>query len=302
MLIKFSPKQTKILKFVLYYFGLCGLIFAYSGNGIPTSIEVTRVNSQTPNLLRVENYLSRWSFLKDKLTIYSVQSGETLYSISRRYFISPESLASINHIQDPTTLKAGQTLYIPPVNPNNPRFLQLYKVCQGDTIKYLLKKYNIEMWQFSRLNPNIFEPLPVDALILLPKIPVYINRGSRPHFRLLKPVHGVLTSAFGWRWGRMHRGIDLAAPIGTPVKAAAQGEVIFVGWRSGYGLLVQIKHGSYLTYYGHLSRVMVKAGDQVTQGDCIGFVGETGRATGPHLHFEVERNHVKVNPVDFLNL
>ncbi len=117
-----------------------------------------------------------------------------------------------------------------------------------------------------------------------------------------RPVYGNLTSRFGYRWGRMHTGIDLAAPIGTPVYASDGGKVIFAGWEGAYGYLIKIVHDNeYTTYYGHLSKMSVKSGQRVAKGELIGNVGNTGRSTGPHLHFEVRKNGTPVNPLDFLN-
>lgn len=108
------------------------------------------------------------------------------------------------------------------------------------------------------------------------------------------PIRGArLTSAFGYRrhpitggW-RMHNGVDLAAPWGTPVVAAQSGKVRFASWRGGYGLLVVLDHeGGGETRYAHLSRIAVQAGQRVADGQTVGFVGATGNATGPHLHFE----------------
>lgn len=117
------------------------------------------------------------------------------------------------------------------------------------------------------------------------------------------PTKGVLTSGFGWRWGRMHKGVDIAGPTGTPVVAAAEGVVVTAGWNSGgYGYLVEIQHpdGS-LTLYGHNSRVLVQAGQRVTQGQQISEMGSTGYSTGPHLHFEVHPSGKgAVNPMAYL--
>ena len=117
------------------------------------------------------------------------------------------------------------------------------------------------------------------------------------------PAKGVLSSGYGRRWGRMHRGIDIAAPIGTPIVASAPGEVIAAGWNSGgYGNLVKIRHpdGS-VTFYAHNSRVLVRTGEEVAQGQQISEMGSTGRSTGPHLHFEVRPNGENaVNPIAFL--
>ncbi|BAY68982.1 peptidoglycan DD-metalloendopeptidase family protein [Nostoc sp. PCC 7120 = FACHB-418] len=117
------------------------------------------------------------------------------------------------------------------------------------------------------------------------------------------PAKGVLTSGYGWRWGRMHRGIDIAAPVGTPVFAAADGVVEKSGWnRGGYGNLVDIRHpdGS-LTRYAHNSRLLVQAGQQVRQGQQIAAMGSTGFSTGPHTHFEIHKTGKgAINPIAML--
>ncbi|WP_294393510.1 M23 family metallopeptidase [uncultured Sphingomonas sp.] len=117
------------------------------------------------------------------------------------------------------------------------------------------------------------------------------------------PVAGHLTSSFGMRfhpvlgYGRMHKGIDYGAPMGSPIVAATTGRVTFAGWHGGHGNYVQIRHdGGLGTGYAHMSRIKVHAGESVAAGQVIGYVGSTGLSTGPHLHFEVFRNNVAVNP------
>jgi len=118
---------------------------------------------------------------------------------------------------------------------------------------------------------------------------------------LIWPVSAPITSSFGWRWGRMHEGIDLGAPYGSPIRAAAAGTVIYCGWEGGYGNLVVIDHGGSLaTAYGHQSSIAVGCGQQVSQGQVIGYVGSTGHSTGPHLHFEVRINGNAVDPLGYL--
>ena len=113
-------------------------------------------------------------------------------------------------------------------------------------------------------------------------------------------MNGVITSGFGWRWGRMHEGIDIAASTGTSIRAAASGTVIFAGWMGGYGNLTIIDHGNGLaTAYGHQSAIYV-GGGSVSQGTVIGAVGSTGNSTGPHLHFEVRVNGSAVDPMGYL--
>ncbi|HKR93006.1 M23 family metallopeptidase [Novosphingobium sp.] len=117
----------------------------------------------------------------------------------------------------------------------------------------------------------------------------------------------VMTSGFGMREHpvlggmRQHKGIDLAAPVGTPVYAPADGVVSRASWFSSYGLFISLEHGGEMqTRYGHLSRLNVAEGQTVHKGDLIGFVGTTGRSTGPHLHYEVRVDGVAVNPIPYL--
>ena len=118
---------------------------------------------------------------------------------------------------------------------------------------------------------------------------------------LIWPVSGPITSPFGWRWGRMHQGIDIGVGYGTPIHAAAAGTVIYCGWEEGYGNFVVIDHGGNLaTAYGHQSAIAVTCGQQVDQGQTIGYVGCTGHCTGPHLHFEVRVDGNPVDPMGYL--
>ncbi|HLM36418.1 MAG TPA: peptidoglycan DD-metalloendopeptidase family protein [Gaiellaceae bacterium] len=115
------------------------------------------------------------------------------------------------------------------------------------------------------------------------------------------PVNGPVTSGFGMRWGRMHEGIDIGVPAGTPIQAAASGRVVYSGWMGGYGNLVAIDHGRGLsTAYGHQSSIAVGNGQIVTQGQVIGYVGCTGHCFGDHLHFEVRVNGSAVDPLGYL--
>ncbi|WOD41940.1 peptidoglycan DD-metalloendopeptidase family protein [Nodosilinea sp. E11] len=162
-------------------------------------------------------------------------------------------------------------------------------------------------------------PLGADAYQVLPNLPV--GQTVSPNMPMLPganeflpeaptlsngfiwPTQGTFTSGYGWRWGRMHRGIDIAGPVGTPIVASAAGTVVRSGWNSGgYGNLVDIRHpdGS-MTRYAHNSRLLVRQGEQVRQGQQIAEMGSTGYSTGPHLHFEVHLpSSGTVNPMAFL--
>ena len=110
-----------------------------------------------------------------------------------------------------------------------------------------------------------------------------------------------ISSGFGPRWGTMHQGLDFAAPVGTPIYATGDGVVIYAGWQSGYGNLIKIKHElGTETRYGHLSKIRVKVGQKESRNSLIGDMGNTGRSTGPHLHYEVRVDGKAVNPMSFI--
>jgi murein DD-endopeptidase MepM/ murein hydrolase activator NlpD len=118
---------------------------------------------------------------------------------------------------------------------------------------------------------------------------------------LIWPVSGPVTSPFGYRWGRLHAGIDIGVPYGTPIHAAASGTVVLAGWTGGYGNYTCIDHGGGLaTCYAHQSSYAVYGGAQVAQGQVIGYVGSTGHSFGAHLHFEVRINGTPVDPLGYL--
>ena len=118
---------------------------------------------------------------------------------------------------------------------------------------------------------------------------------------LIWPVSGPITSPYGMRWGRLHAGIDIGAGSGTPIHAAAGGRVVLAGWEGGYGNYTCIDHGGGLaTCYAHQSSIAVGAGAGVSQGQVIGYVGNTGHSFGPHLHFEVRVNGSPVDPLGYL--
>ncbi|NET49211.1 MAG: peptidoglycan DD-metalloendopeptidase family protein [Merismopedia sp. SIO2A8] len=161
------------------------------------------------------------------------------------------------------------------------------------------------------LGSESYVPLnqPVTGRMVSPDLPPlagpdnYLPDSSGSFNGYLYPAQGTLTSGYGWRWGRMHRGIDVAAPVGTPIVAAAPGVVEFSGWNSGgYGNMVEVRHpdGS-MTRYAHNSRNFVRVGQRVAQGEQIAAMGSTGFSTGPHVHFEIHiPDQGAVNPIAYL--
>ena len=128
----------------------------------------------------------------------------------------------------------------------------------------------------------------------------YLNELSLKAYSL--PASGVFTSGFGPRWSRHHSGIDIANHVGTSIFAARRGEVVFVDYLGAYGLMVEIKHpDGYKTRYAHCNEALVRVGETVSRGDLIARMGNTGRSTGPHLHFEIRSpENIALNPASFL--
>ncbi|HZG94411.1 MAG TPA: M23 family metallopeptidase [Mycobacteriales bacterium] len=124
---------------------------------------------------------------------------------------------------------------------------------------------------------------------------------AAPRGSWVRPTSGVFTSGFKWRWGRQHKGIDIAAPIGTPIYAATDGLVVTAGWNGGYGKFVLIEHSDGVaTAYGHNTALLVHPGQRVSAGQQITRMGSTGHSTGSHLHFEVRINGTQTDPIPYL--
>ncbi|MEO3706976.1 peptidoglycan DD-metalloendopeptidase family protein [Trichormus azollae] len=155
----------------------------------------------------------------------------------------------------------------------------------------------------TRVSPALPPLASVDLYLPKNNVDQNSNPQSTSSASYIWPAKGVLTSGYGWRWGRMHRGIDIANGVGTPIHASAPGVVERAGWnKGGYGNVVDIRHtdGS-MTRYGHNSRILVQVGQQVEQGQTIAAMGSTGFSTGPHSHFEVHpAGKGAVNPIAFL--
>jgi len=145
---------------------------------------------------------------------------------------------------------------------------------------------------------NVYPSIPSSGFSLSRSI---ITKKVNLGISLVKPVSGIVTSRFGARWGSTHTGTDIGAPSGTPIKAVAGGTVIFSGWKGTLGKFIVVDHGNGIqSYYAHCSSLLVSKGDSVSAGQQIGKVGNTGRSTGPHLHFEIRKNGAAVNPQNYI--
>lgn len=165
----------------------------------------------------------------------------------------------------------------------------------------IARRYGIDLTALMAANPTVIPTrMPVGTVLRLPttKTDLSSRKGSRT---FIWPLAGRITSRYGWRRGRMHRGLDIAAPAGTPVRATAAGHVLFAGWQRGYGLVVILSHpDGRQTVYGHNAALLVKPGQWVAAGEVLAKVGATGNATGPHLHFEVRTAEGYLDPLRVL--
>ncbi len=234
--------------------------------------------------------------LTDMIKTHVVKAGENLWKIASLHNINIDTLIGANDINDINKIKPGDRINILPVKGI------LYQVNPGENLSSITKKYNVNMNIVSKLNgiENPDKILPGKKIIL---------PGARPEFgyqdrvtkRFSKPVLAKISSPFGRRWGRMHEGIDFAVPIGTKVKSAAAGMIIYSGWARGYGKTVIIAHQKgFKTLYAHNSKLMVKNGQRVIRGQTIAASGNTGTTTGPNIHFEVQVNSRPVDPLAYL--
>lgn len=185
------------------------------------------------------------------------------------------------------------------------------RISEDIAIAPAVPEADAELLAAAPLSPDAYIPAqrPAAGQVVSPDMPLlpgseeFLPEAPESFNGYVWPAQGTLTSGYGWRWGRMHRGVDVAGPVGTPIVAAAMGVVEQAGWNSGgYGNMVEIRHpdGS-LTRYAHNNRLNVSEGQRVSQGQKIAEMGSTGYSTGPHLHFEVHMSgQGAVNPVAYL--
>ncbi len=262
----------------------------------------------------------------EEVRTHIVEVGESLWTIAKMYGIKVDDLISANPDKVPERLQIGDEIKLTTPKPlitvqvveeieytastdfevkteyDNSMYKTQSKVKvkgeKGET-KYLSKitKQNGITVNEEILKEEVIKE-PVDQIVVqgTKELPKTAATGA-----FLMPTRGRLTSRYGMRNGRMHYGLDIAASPGTAIKAADGGKVVYAGWKGSYGYLVEIDHeNGYRTRYAHCSKIEVKVGDRVYKGQVIARVGSTGNSTGPHLHFEVLKNGVHVNPAGFV--
>jgi lipoprotein NlpD len=205
---------------------------------------------------------------------YVVSRGETLDDIAKRAGVPAEDILELNGLERADDVKQGRLIFV--LTPQ-----------RGLSETPATATSSAGPGSGAGANPNT---------------KVVVPGGGRFRWPLANMAHNV-GSPFGARDGRAHEGIDLPAPTGTPVVAAADGEVVYAGdGIRGYGNLVVLQHpGDLLTVYAHNSALFVTQGQAVRAGERIAAVGQTGRATGPHLHFEVRQGQIPLDPIGYLS-
>ena len=202
--------------------------------------------------------------LKRRTLPYVLKEDESLQELAERFELSEQAIREVNPNDELISLEEGDAIQLP--------------------------------WMPSVLNHEDYSTSNVGEMAKLDP-----ETGEPFSGEMIWPVGGTLTSGYGWRRGRIHAGIDIIGPTGTPILAAMEGTVVYSGWYYGYGYMIDIQHPNGLvTRYAHASRLYVSVGERVSQGQAIMAMGSTGRSTAPHLHFEVRVKGQAHNPITYL--
>lgn len=252
------------------------------------------------------------SAISEGIQIYTVQPGDTVLAIANKYGLKPETLQGANERikQNPDLLSIGDRLRIMPVDG------AIHRVQSGDTLSKIATSYNVNMDTIVGYSANSLTnataPLSIGHELIIPGgVKAYVPPQSLSYTNVTSaPAVGV--GDFSWPtagnvtqgyWSG-HRALDIGSWTGSPVKASDSGRVMIAksGWNYGYGNYVVVDHGNgFVSLYGHLNSIYVQQGENVSSGQKIGTVGNTGNSTGPHLHFEIRFKDGLRNPTSYLH-
>jgi len=259
---------------------------------------------------------------KEKNQIYEVKAGDSLSVIANSHGLYVREVIALNEgLTENTTLRIGDEIIITVPEPElsittveestyeEDYFAEIQYVDNDDWYTTQTKVLQEPVAGHHEVTALITKKngreqkrdIIAETIMREPVVEI-IERGTKIPPTYVKPLSGGrFTSGYKWRWGRMHKGVDWACPVGTAIMASCGGTVTQAGWFSSYGYCVTLRHpDGRQTRYAHLSKVLVSVGQSVSQGQKIGLSGNTGRSTGPHLHFEILINGSQVNPMKYL--
>ena len=292
--------------------------------GYGDKIEVVEAYLPDSEITSLETAIGIVTKEQEKNTIYEVVAGDTLSEIAIKTDIPLDKIIEMNeNLEDEnSTIRIGDELIvtIPEPELSVVRTEDIYyEEIYDEEVQYIYNDAWYTTESVVRQQPSAGHRKVIASVsyrnnsvngrdiikeeVTLQAVPKIVEVGTKTPPTYIKPLSGGrFTSGFKRRWGRWHKGVDWATPIGTAVMASSGGTVVRAGWGSGYGYVVYINHSDgRQTRYGHLSKVLVKPGQVVKQGQKIALSGNTGRSTGPHVHFEILINGSQVNPLNYLN-
>lgn len=286
-------------------------------------IEIVETYALEENITPVEQAISEVTKEKEVNQIYEVKEGDSLSKIAEKYNMSINQLLAMNAaFSEESILHIGDELVVMIPEPELSIVVQKEVSYQAEyqvdtqyvenNSWYTTRKETVQQGESGIREVTALvtyqngmetnRDIKQDIIVKEAKATI-IEQGTITPPSYIKPLSGgTFTSRFGMRQGRMHKGVDWAVPVGTSIKASSAGTVVSAGWVNGYGYCITISHSDgKKTRYGHLSEILVSVGQSVGQGQQIAFSGNTGRSTGPHLHFEIIVNGSQVNPLNYLN-
>jgi len=294
--------------------------------GFAERVELEEIPTHLADIKGQEEVISFIIKGTDEAKEHVVASGDNTWTIAKKYDLTVDDIKKANPDINPEKLKIGQKISLvvpkPYINVRTKEYAELVEAVPFDTktettdtlykgdkkivVQGVEGSKEVKAYIIKENGVEVGREVVEERVLQEPKTKV-VAEGTKARPATMatglfsNPTRGRLTSVFGTRWGAKHTGIDVAAKTGTTVTAADGGKVTFASTNGSYGNLIIIDHeNGYQTYYAHLNRFSVKKGERVYKGQKIGEMGNTGRSTGPHLHFEVRKNGIPINPLGFV--
>ena len=287
------------------------------------AVEVMETYVTGEDIVSVEEAIDMVTKEKETNKIYEVVAGDCLSIVAEKNGINLQKIVDMNEmLTEESVIQIGDEIVVTVPEPElsvmvqeNDRYEEDYEAevqyIENDswyTTQEVVRQEPVTghrqvVAAITYRNGKEVERTIIEENIMAQAVPKIIEVGTLTPPTYIKPLSGgYFTSGFGARWGRQHKGVDWACSVGTAIKASSRGVVSSAGWVSGYGNCITISHpDGKQTRYAHLSKILVSPGERVDQGEKIALSGNTGRSTGPHLHFEIIVGGSQVNPLKYLN-